>query len=78
MADELVSSIRKNATEEIRVALTEYNGYQLVNIRVFFDAGEGEMRPGKAGIAFRVEKLPEFADAISAALERARTRRLCK
>lgn len=71
-------TIPKNSLEEIRVSLSEFNGHQLFNIRVWYRADDGDMRPGKSGLAFKVDKLPDFADAVSLALEKARERGLVK
>lgn len=76
MADELIATVQKNRQEEIRVSFSEFNGHQLLNLRVWFEADDGNMRPGKAGLAFKIDKLPDFADAISLALEKARSQRL--
>ncbi len=65
MADQLIASIEKNAREEIRVSLSEFNGYDLANVRVFYRTDGGDMRPGKAGIAFRVGKLPAIIQALT-------------
>lgn len=43
--------IPKSRAEEIRVTLDEFKGQTLVNIRVWFEAEDGEKRPGKQGIA---------------------------
>lgn len=56
--------IRKNSREVIRVSREEFNGHDLVNIRVFFDAGGGDMKPGKQGVAFRAALLPELQAAL--------------
>ncbi|WP_454917296.1 transcriptional coactivator p15/PC4 family protein [Xanthobacter sediminis] len=69
MADRHIATIRKNAREEIRVSLGEYNGHQLFSARVWFEADDGSMRPSKAGLAFRVDRLPDFAEAVQAALK---------
>lgn len=58
--------IRKNAREEIRITLDDFKGYQLVNLRVWFDAGNGDYRPGKQGLAFRLDLLPEVLEALGA------------
>ncbi len=57
--------IRKNSREVIRVTREEFNGHDLVNIRVFFDAGGGDMKPGKQGVAFRAALLPDIIDALN-------------
>lgn len=59
-------AIRKNAREEIRITLDDFKGHQLVNLRVWFDAGNGEFRPGKQGVAFRLDLLPEVLKALGA------------
>ena len=70
--------IRKNALEEIRVGLSEFNGHQLINIRVWTEPRNGgsERIPTKAGIACRVALLPEIIDALQQAEARARARGL--
>ena len=71
-------SIRKNAAEEIRIELTEFNGHQLINIRVWTEPRNGgsERIPTKAGIACRVALLPEIIDALQQAEAQARARGL--
>lgn len=59
-------AIRKNAREEIRITLDDFKGHQLVNLRVWFDGGNGEYRPGKQGVAFRLDLLPEVLEALGA------------
>lgn len=68
----VVGEFRKNAREIVRVALDEFNGHDLISLRVFFDAGDGSMRPGKSGLACRVGLLPELSKAVNSALEQAR------
>jgi hypothetical protein len=57
-------TLRKNAREEVRVSVDEFKGMQLLNIRVWFAGEDGEMRPGKQGVAVRVELAPDLAQAI--------------
>jgi len=61
--------IRKNSREVIRVTRKEFNGQDLVNIRVFFDAGGGDMKPGKQGVAFRAALLADMIDALNSCEE---------
>lgn len=58
MSDLILATIRKNAREELRIGLSEFNGHDLANLRVWFKTDDGEMRPGKAGLAFRLDMLP--------------------
>lgn len=57
--------IIKNSREIIRVTRGEYRGHDMVNVRVFYDAGEGDLKPGKQGVAFRAALLPEFLEALN-------------
>jgi hypothetical protein len=56
----------------VRVELSEFKGHDLVNLRLWFDAGNGEMRPGREGFALKVEKLLELKAAIDKAIGAAR------
>lgn len=56
--------IPKNAREEIRVERQDYQGHDLVQMRVWFDAGGGEMRPTKKGIAIRVDQVAALQAAL--------------
>ena len=62
-----VASIRKNAREELRVSVETFKGVPLVNLRVWFQAEDGDMRPGKQGVALRLELLPELRQALERA-----------
>lgn len=59
----MIASIRKNAREEIRVSRDDYRGHDMINLRVFYDAGD-DMRPGKQGVAFKAALLPEILSAL--------------
>jgi hypothetical protein len=49
-----MKAIRKNAREEYRVTRAEFKGYDLINIRVWFqDRETGTMRTGRDGITVR-------------------------
>ncbi len=67
-----IRTIPKNAREQIRVVLDEFETkdatYNMVSVRVFYEDGR-EYRPGRNGLNVRVELLP----AIVAALRDAET-----
>ena len=62
-----LGTIPKNSREEIRVTLDEYQGHELVSLRVWFESPDGDMRPSKKGLAFRRELLPQILEALSGA-----------
>jgi hypothetical protein len=76
MVDHIVSTIRKNAREELRIGLSDFNGYDLANIRVWFQADDGTMRPGNKGLAFKLAMLPEVIAALQQLETEARRRGL--
>jgi hypothetical protein len=66
-----IAILRKNAAEEIRVGLSQFNGHDLLSIRVW-RAGGSEPIPTKAGIACKVTLLPELIEALQQAEAAAR------
>lgn len=68
-----IATIDKNRGSEVRVALTEFKGQRLVDLRVYcgFTAANVPM-PTKRGIALSVGNLPELVAALRAAEARAR------
>src|SRR5437899_1189956 len=66
--DTLISRIRKNASEEIWVALGTFEGRDLLDIRAYFRGLDG-FRPTRKGVAVGVKKLGELRDALTAAIE---------
>ncbi len=66
--DQLIATIPKNQREEIRVSLSEFEkdgkAFDMAGARVFFDAGNGEMKPGRNGLNIPVRLLPELVAAL--------------
>lgn len=53
----LIGEIPKNATEKIRVNLSEYKGYRFVDIRIYFADDSGEWKPTKKGVTITKDGL---------------------
>ena len=64
--DELIEQFEKNATEVVRVSLTEYRGRKLVDVRVYYSDSEGQYRPTKKGVSLSVDVYPDFKRALLA------------
>lgn len=62
-----LGTIRKNAREEIRFTVETFKGCEIVNARVWYQNAAGEYRPGRQGLAFRLELLGEVLDALGKA-----------
>ena len=56
--------IAKNSREVFRVSLDEFQGHQMLNVRVWYRRDDDELRPGRQGIAVKAEKLPDLIKAI--------------
>lgn len=63
--DKIVHQFVKNATEEVRVSLTEFKGHKLIDLRIYFEPEDGgERRPTKKGITVDVGLYPELKRAL--------------
>jgi hypothetical protein len=62
--EELISKFDKNATEEVRVSLSEYQGKQYINLRVYYQPPTGDPIPTKKGLTLSVNLYPELREAI--------------
>lgn len=59
-----LGTIRKNATEEIRFTVGTFKGQEIVNARVWYRSDDGQYRPGKQGLAFRLPLLGDVLDIL--------------
>ena len=72
MREKLICDIPKNAREVVRIALTEFKGFPLVDVRVFFkSATGGEPKPTRKGVCVRLGLLPDLIAALTAAEQEA-------
>ena len=62
--DEIIAQFEKNATEVVRVSLTEYKGRKLIDMRVYYSDDSGEYRPTKKGVSLSVDVYPDFKRAL--------------
>ncbi len=56
----------KNRREAVVVALSEYKGVRLIDLRVFAATDEGD-KPTPKGLALDVRRLPDLREAITRA-----------
>ena len=61
--------MEKSSGQLIRVTETEYEGYDLVDVRVYFRDKQDTLRPTRKGISLRRETFGDFADMIAEARE---------
>jgi len=68
----LVYKFTKNALEEVRIELTEFEGKEYLNIRIWFDASGGQntiWQPSQKGITLNVDLLQEILKGLKIAEE---------
>ena len=67
--NKLLTTIPKNSSEALRVKLTEFQGYQLLSMRIWTKElpGKQEARPTRKGLAVQVDLIPELLTAIEKA-----------
>lgn len=58
--DEVITQFEKNATEVVRVSLTEFRGHKLIDFRVYYSDDEGQYKPTKKGISISVALYNDF------------------
>ncbi|MCJ2068365.1 transcriptional coactivator p15/PC4 family protein [Methylobacterium sp. J-030] len=70
-ASSIVATVMKNNVEEVRVSLTSFNGFDLVDIRTFarLIGTHGEPMPTKRGVCLGRDRLPELIQALIQAQE---------
>jgi hypothetical protein len=72
-----IATLQKNSQESVIIALDEWKGHHLVDLRVYARyATWEEPKATKKGVALRVEQLPSLIEALQAAATEARRRGL--
>ncbi len=72
MADErqLIHSFDKSSTEQVHVSLSTFKGSTYVDLRIYYQASDGEYKPTKKGITLSPDLLPELGEAIRKLIEK--------
>jgi hypothetical protein len=72
----IIAEIPKNAREMIRVSLGEFHGRAVLDCRIWYQPGDGDMRPGSKGLTVAIRHLPQLADALAKAVLEAQESKL--
>ena len=65
----LIAEIQKNLKERIRVSIEEYRGHKFIDLRVYFEAENGEWKPTKKGIALNSDSVEAVVEALQKGTE---------
>jgi hypothetical protein len=75
-ATQTIAEFPKNRTETVVVALTEFNGLDLIDVRIHGAYDGGEHRATRKGVSLRVGLLDDLIAALSRARDEAERRGL--
>jgi hypothetical protein len=68
--DKVVSSFKRNPTEEVRATLKEFRGRRYLDLRIYYQDDAGEWKPTRKGVSLSTDFMPELKEAVMA-LEKA-------
>jgi len=60
----IVDTFPKNTMEEVRTQITEYKGYKLMDIRVWYKREDKDPLPTKKGLTLGIEHYQELKKAV--------------
>jgi hypothetical protein len=63
----VIYEFRKSTGQKVVCQFREYKRNKLIDLRVFYDAGDGNWRPTPKGISLRRELIPELKEAVDKA-----------
>jgi hypothetical protein len=67
-----VAEFMKNSRETVRVGLSEFKGYKLLQLRSWAKAEDGTQIPTKSGLSLQIHLIAELRAALNEAEARAR------
>lgn len=70
--EHVIGELRKNAAERLRVSLHEFNGHDMLSVRVYVGQDVGQAKPTQKGITVNVTLLPKLIDILQEAEAKAR------
>jgi hypothetical protein len=68
----IIAEWQRNTREIVRIALDRFNNRETIDIRAWWQDSEGNWRPGRSGLTLAIKHLPDLADGLANALQRAR------
>ena len=64
--DRVVSSFKRNPTEEVRATLKEFRGRRYLDLRIYYQDDAGEWKPTRKGVSLSTDFMPELKTAVAA------------
>lgn len=63
----VIGEIERNPTERLRVSTESYKGRDYIDVRIYYEADDGEWKPTKKGVTIAPDKAEEFIELVSKA-----------
>jgi Transcriptional Coactivator p15 (PC4) len=70
--ESIIGELRKNAAERLRVTIHEFNGHDMLSVRVYAGQDIGQARPTQKGLTMHVSTLPKLIRLLQEAEAKAR------
>lgn len=64
--DKVVSSFKRNPTEEVRATLKEFRGRRYLDLRIYYQDDQGEWKPTRKGVSLSTDFMDELKEAVGA------------
>jgi hypothetical protein len=67
--EKIIHQFKKNANETVTVKFTQFKGKRLIDIRAYYAAENGDLKPTPKGISISRDLISELKEAIDKAAE---------
>lgn len=71
MSEIIIAEWPVNSRETMRVRLDTYQGSNIIDLRRWYAAGDGTLKPGRGGLTIAIRHLPALASALAKVMETA-------
>jgi hypothetical protein len=74
----VIGELRKNAAERLRVSVHEFNGHDMLSVRVYVGQDVGQAKPTQKSLTVNVTLLPKLIGMLQEAEAKARAEAFCR
>ncbi|UCG77429.1 MAG: transcriptional coactivator p15/PC4 family protein [Nitrospirota bacterium] len=63
----VIGEIERNPTERLRISTENFKGRDYIDVRIYYEADDGEWKPTKKGVTIAPDKAGEVSELIAKA-----------
>jgi hypothetical protein len=63
----VIGEIERNPTERLRISTENFKGRDYIDLRIYYEADEGEWKPTKKGVTIAPDKVDEVIELLGKA-----------